>query len=102
MAIYHMDVKTFGRSRGGRVTRAAAYRAGERIRDERTREVYNHTDRDDVVYKDITLPAEFAGNVELDWARHRECQELVGVSQDSRYRTHRRRISEELGGISRA
>ena len=71
MAIYHMDVKTFGRARGGRVTRAAAYRAGERIRDERTREVYNHTDRNDVVYKDITLPAQFAGNVELDWARNR-------------------------------
>jgi hypothetical protein len=71
MAIYHMDVKTFGRARGGRVTRAAAYRAGERIRDERTREVYNHTDRDDVVHKEIMLPAEFAVNPELDWARDR-------------------------------
>jgi len=71
MAIYHTDVKTFGRARGGRVTRAAAYRAGERIRDERTREVYNHTGRDDVVYKEIVLPAEFAVNPELDWARDR-------------------------------
>ena len=71
MAIYHMDVKTFGRASGGRVTRAAAYRAGERIRDERTREVYNHTDRDDVAHKEIMLPAEFAVNPELDWARDR-------------------------------
>jgi hypothetical protein len=71
MAIYHMDVKTFGRATGGRVTRAAAYRAGECIRDERTREVYNHTDRDDVVHKEVMLPAEFAVNPELDWARDR-------------------------------
>src|ERR1700716_2130505 len=71
MAIYHMDVKTFGRASGGRVTRAAAYRAGERIRDERTREVYNHTDRDDVAHKEIMLPAVFAVNPELDWARDR-------------------------------
>lgn len=71
MAIYHMEVKTFGRARGGRVTRAAAYRAGECIRDERTRELYNHTDRDDVVHKEIMLPAELASNRELDWARDR-------------------------------
>jgi len=71
MAIYHMDVKTFGRAKGGRATRAAAYRAGERIRDERTREVYNHSGRDDVVHKEIMLPAEFAGDHQLDWARDR-------------------------------
>jgi len=71
MAHFHMDVKTFGRARGGRVTRAAAYRAGERIRDERTRELYNHSDRDDVVFKEIVLPTEFAENRDLDWARDR-------------------------------
>jgi hypothetical protein len=71
MAIYCMDVKTFGRARGGRVTRAAAYRAGECIRDERTREMYNHTDRDDVVHKEIMLPVEFAVDLSLDWARDR-------------------------------
>lgn len=71
MAIYHMDVKTFGRAKGGRATRAAAYRAGERIKDERTRETYNHSDRNDVVHKEIMLPADFAGDRTLDWARDR-------------------------------
>ena len=33
MAFYKFDVKIFSRGKGGCVTRAAAYRAGERIRD---------------------------------------------------------------------
>jgi len=71
MAIYHMDVKTFGRATGGRATRAAAYRSGERIRDERTRELYDYSDRKDVVHKEVMVPAEFAGDLALDWARDR-------------------------------
>jgi hypothetical protein len=51
MAKYFLYVKVFSRGKGSRVTRAAAYRAGERIRDERTSEVYNYcaggTVRDD-------------------------------------------------------
>jgi hypothetical protein len=42
MAKYFLHVKVFSRGKGSRVTRAAAYRAGERIRDERTSEVYNY------------------------------------------------------------
>src|SRR6266853_4275494 len=42
MAKYFLYVKVFSRGEGSRVTRAAAYRAGERIRDERTSEVYNY------------------------------------------------------------
>src|SRR5256885_9694685 len=42
MAKYFLHVKVFSRGQGSRVTRAAAYRAGERIRDERTSEVYNY------------------------------------------------------------
>ena len=34
----------------------AAYRAGERIRDERTGRVYDHTHRRDIEYKEILLP----------------------------------------------
>src|SRR2546423_976617 len=48
MAKYFLHVKVFSRGKGSRVTRAAAYRAGERIRDERTSEVYNYSDRQDV------------------------------------------------------
>lgn len=42
MANYFLHVKTFGRGKGSRATKAAAYRAGERIRDERTSAVYNY------------------------------------------------------------
>lgn len=71
MAIYLLHVKAFSRAKGARVTRAAAYRAGERIRDERTREVYNFSDRDDVVHKEIILPSQYTGEPTMDWARDR-------------------------------
>jgi hypothetical protein len=80
MALYHLDVQTFGRARGGRVTRSAAYRAGERIRDERTREVYTY-DREDVVYKEIVLSAQFAATREMDWARDRSA--LWNAAEDT-------------------
>ena len=34
MANYFLHVKTFARGQGSKVTKAAAYRAGERIRDD--------------------------------------------------------------------
>jgi len=73
MAIYYLQMKTFGRSAGNRATSAAAYRAGERIRDERTGRLYNHTRRDDVLHKEIVLPAQVASaGAAMDWARDRE------------------------------
>jgi MobA/MobL family len=62
LAIYYLGVKSFGRSAGtgGSVsTSAAAYRSGERIRDEGTGRVYDHTSRDDIEYKEILLPSDF-------------------------------------------
>jgi len=53
------------------VTRAAAYRAGERIRDERTSEVYDYSDRCDVAHKEIVLPADLADDPGMAWARDR-------------------------------
>ncbi|HEX3838351.1 MAG TPA: MobA/MobL family protein [Steroidobacteraceae bacterium] len=75
MAIFYLGVKSFGRSAGagGSVsTSAAAYRSGERIRDERTARVYDHSHRRDVEHKEILLPAHFDGaGSQLDWARDR-------------------------------
>jgi hypothetical protein len=75
MAIYYLGVKSFGRSAGagGSVsTSAAAYRSGERIRDERTDRVYDHTNRRDVLHKEILLPSHLHGaGAQLDWARDR-------------------------------
>jgi hypothetical protein len=75
MAIYYLGVKSFGRSAGtgGSVsTSAAAYRAGERIRDERTGRIYDHSHRRDIEHKEILLPSHFQGaGAQPDWARDR-------------------------------
>jgi ATP-dependent exoDNAse (exonuclease V) alpha subunit len=70
MALYYLNVKTFGRSAGGRATYAAAYRAGERIRDERTGKVFDYSRRTDVMHKEIVLPSRLA-NADMSWTRDR-------------------------------
>lgn len=68
-------MRTFGRARGkggSRATSGAAYRAGERIRDERSGAVYDHRRRQDVMHKEILLPARLAAaGPALNWARNR-------------------------------
>ena len=56
MAIYHLQVKTIKRSAGRSAVAAAAYRAGERIVDERTRETHNYRSKSDVMHTQIVLP----------------------------------------------
>ena len=56
MAIYHLSVKTISRSAGRSVTAAAAYRAGEKIADERTGEIHDYTRKKGVESKDLILP----------------------------------------------
>jgi hypothetical protein len=58
MATYFLRARHLSRGKGARVTRAAAYRAGECIRDERSGEVYDYSDRGDVAHKQIVLPPE--------------------------------------------
>jgi MobA/MobL family len=70
MAVYFLNLKTFGRSGGSSAVSAAAYRAGERIQDERTGRTYDHTDRRDVLHKEIMLPGSIEG-ADMDWARNR-------------------------------
>jgi MobA/MobL family len=71
MAIYRLEMKIISRGKGGCVTRAAAYRAGERIRDGRTGDFHNYTYRDDVVHKEVLLPSQFSGRADMGWARDR-------------------------------
>jgi len=71
MAIYMMKQKTFPRGKGACITQAAAYRAGERIRDERTGRTHSYLGRDDVAYKEVIVPSEFAGNAEIAWTQDR-------------------------------
>jgi ATP-dependent exoDNAse (exonuclease V) alpha subunit len=70
MAVYFLNLKTFGRSDGSSAPSAAAYRAGERIRDERTGKTYDHADRRDVMHKEIVLPSRFADS-DMTWAHDR-------------------------------
>ena len=70
MAIYHLNLKSFGRANGSSAVSLAAYRAGERIRDERTGRTYDHSGRQGVLHKEIMLPKQFAAD-EMSWAKDR-------------------------------
>jgi ATP-dependent exoDNAse (exonuclease V) alpha subunit len=70
VAVYFLNMKTFGRANGSSAASAVAYRAGERIRDERTGRTYDHSDRQDVMNKEIVLPGKFADH-DMSWARDR-------------------------------
>ena len=70
MAVYFLNIKTFGRANGSSAASAAAYRAGERIRDERTGKTYDHSERRDVMHKEIVLPSRFADS-DMAWAYDR-------------------------------
>jgi ATP-dependent exoDNAse (exonuclease V) alpha subunit len=70
MAVYFLNLQTFGRSSGSSAVSAAAYRAGERIRDERSGKTYDHSDRLDVMHKEIILPGQFDAD-DMAWAKDR-------------------------------
>ena len=71
MESYFLRVKTFSRGKGSSATKAAAYRSGERIRDERSGAVFDYSDRTDVVHAEIILPADRAGDAGMAWALNR-------------------------------
>jgi hypothetical protein len=56
MAIFHLSVKTFSRSAGRTATGAAAYRAGEKIVDERSKDIFDYSRKSGVESADIFLP----------------------------------------------
>ena len=71
MAHFYMQISSMGRAAGRRATAAAAYRSGERIRDERTAELLNYSTRRDVLHAEIFVPSQFEGTP-IAWARNRE------------------------------
>ena len=88
MAKYFLLVKIFSRGRGSRITRAAAYRAGERIHDDRTSESDNYSKRKDIVHSEIILPSGLADHPDMEWARDRaklwNAVEKAGTRRNSR------------------
>jgi hypothetical protein len=89
MAIFHLNIQPVTRSTGRSATSAAAYRAGESIRDERTGRLYNHARRQDVLHKEIILPTKLDHpNAGMEWARDRaslwNAAERIEKRSDSR------------------
>jgi ATP-dependent exoDNAse (exonuclease V) alpha subunit len=93
VAVYHLHMKTFGRANGSSAASAIAYRAGERIRDERTGRTYDHSDRQDVMHKEIVLPTKFA-NDDMEWARSRSS--LWNAAESAEVRKNARVAREYL------
>lgn len=56
MAIFHISVKVISRSSGRSAVAAAAYRAAERLHDERLDRDHDFTNKDGVVHSEVMLP----------------------------------------------
>ncbi|MGQ2936532.1 Ti-type conjugative transfer relaxase TraA [Sphingopyxis sp.] len=67
MAIFHLSAKVISRAAGRSAVAAAAYRAGERLHDERLDRAHDFTNKSGVVHSEVLLPE----NAPDDW-RDRE------------------------------
>ena len=56
MAIFHLSVKVISRASGRSAVAASAYRAGERLHDERLDRDHDFTNKDGVVHSEVLLP----------------------------------------------
>ena len=92
MAMFHLQINSVSRGAGRRATSAAAYRAGERIRDERTAEVHNYSRRRDVLHAEIFIPSQFEG-ASVAWARNRERLWNTAEHAEKRYNS---RVAREF------
>jgi hypothetical protein len=70
VAIYHLSVKLITRGAGRSATAAAAYRAADRVNDERTGLVFDYARKRGVEHTEIVLPTDVAESA--GWARNRE------------------------------
>ena len=78
MAIYHLSVKSLSRGEGRSATAAAAYRAAERIHDQKLGIDYDYTRKRGVEYSEIVLSTS-AAKQDVQWARNR--QELWNAAE---------------------
>jgi MobA/MobL family len=92
VAIFYLQISSVSRGAGRRATAAAAYRAGERLRDERSGELHNFSRRRDVLHTEIFLP-EQPGAQPAEWARSRE--RLWNTAEHAEKR-HNARVAREF------
>lgn len=67
MAIYHLSAQVIKRSNGHSAVAASAYRAGEKLIDERTGEIHDYTKKEQVGYSEILVPENVGA-----WAHDRQ------------------------------
>jgi ATP-dependent exoDNAse (exonuclease V) alpha subunit len=92
VAVFYLQINSISRGAGRRATAAAAYRAGERIRDERSGELQNYSRRRDVLHAEIFLPGQFDAGSPA-WARNRE--RLWNTAEHAEKR-HNARVAREF------
>ncbi|OQM74096.1 Ti-type conjugative transfer relaxase TraA [Manganibacter manganicus] len=73
MAIYHLSMKPVSRASGRSAVASMAYRAGEKLTNERDGITHDYTAKQGVEHAEIVLPEPGAGpiGVNADWARDR-------------------------------
>ncbi len=91
MAYFYLNITSVSRGAGRSAVASAAYRAGERLREERTGRLHNHSHRRDVVHTEIFVPEQFAGQP-LEWARNRE---RLWNTADHAEKRHNSRVARE-------
>jgi ATP-dependent exoDNAse (exonuclease V) alpha subunit len=69
MAIYHLSAQPIGRSAGRSTTAASAYRAGEKIIDQRTGEIHDYRKKQGVLHTEMILPGGGTVNRAEFWNR---------------------------------
>ena len=67
MAIYSLSVKTFSRGKNQSAVKAAAYRSGDKLHDERLNETLDYTNKQQVIHTEIIAPDNAP-----EWANDRE------------------------------
>jgi len=105
MAFFYLHISSVSRGAGRRATAAAAYRAGERIRDERSGTLHNYSQRQDVLHTEIFLPGQLSGAA-MSWARNRERLWNTAEHAEKRYdarvaREFQVTLPAELSGLER-
>lgn len=83
MAIFHLDVKNISRSQGRSVVNAAAYRAAERLFDERLNRTFDYSKKEGVVFSTILAP-EHAPDWVKDRAQLWNTAEVIEKRKDAR------------------